>query len=218
MAPMAPPRPPSPGLAPAWVIGWLAALELFLVLADGITIERPWGMSVWIWGPLDSVAHATVAALVVLPGTTRHRDAPLALMTIAALTAAMLDADHFIAVGSLSLHAATSMPLRPATHSFVFGAACGVLVGLVTRRRALGLTVGLALISHVLRDAPTGAPLFAPVPGPLFVPGWLYRAGTPLLGLIAWWGFGPAPAWLIAADARLRAGLRRPPGAPEVRS
>lgn len=137
----------------------------------------------------DSLVHGLVAVaataplLATLPGRSRWAAAVL----VAGL-ATGLDVDHLLAARSLSLSRLFYLPRRPATHSLTFSLAASALAGQLGWlaghiRRSKGDNGSLpeshspagwasaaawlafaALASHVLRDAPSGAPILWPLP------------------------------------------------------
>jgi hypothetical protein len=171
---------PVPGLA--YAAGFLLVLRLCDILVE----QRPWGPYAW-WGPIDSLFHGVIAALAV---------APLALADggqgawrfpwLAGLVATLLDIDHFVAAGSLSLWAATHLPCRPPTHSFTFALLAALLASFASPDRRWSFAIGAAIGSHALRDAAGGGctPVLFPL-APVAVPYPIYLAGTVGLGWFA---------------------------------
>jgi len=87
------------------------------------------------------------------------------LIVIAGLAAMLLDLDHVVAAGSLSLYDITHLPARPVTHSLLFSAACGILASILSYSRINGWLIFCVLASHVVRDASTGmTPFLWPLP------------------------------------------------------
>jgi membrane-bound metal-dependent hydrolase YbcI (DUF457 family) len=138
----------------------LALIPLAISLGDAlVSAWRPGWFPRHIWAVLDAPVHATLALLVVSPLYTRPASQARMLTRLAgaALAPVLIDLDHFVAAGSLSLQAAISLPGgRPFTHSLVFALALGLLAFLISRDTVDGWLVFGALASHVLRDASTG--------------------------------------------------------------
>ena len=169
--------------AGARVLARGAAMLVFLSCADRIVVRRPF-LGRPFWAVIDVLVHGAVALAVTGPcirRATRGKRA-LALSGLAFLSATVLDLDHFVAAGSLDLHAALSLAARPPTHSLTFALLLGTATSLLSRDRAAGWVVFAALASHVLRDAAMGtAPVLWPL-GADAVPRWLYGCGE--LGLL----------------------------------
>lgn len=72
----------------------------------------------------------------------------------AMICGSLIDLDHFISAGSLSLYAATHLTQRPFAHTLLFCCAFPLLLCLLfrTERRA-SLMVFTAFLSHLLRDS-----------------------------------------------------------------
>ena len=68
----------------------------------------------------------------------------------------LLDLDHFVAAGSLSLHTIETLPGRPDTHSVAFVLVLGLLALLVTRHWQAAWAVFAVNLAHVLFDAAGG--------------------------------------------------------------
>ena len=133
---------------------------------------RP-GMDHSLWAILDNTIHALVAFLLLLP-LFLLRGHSLAVPLLGAFLASLIDLDHFIAAGSLSIHAAASLPTRPWTHSLTFVLPAAAVAGLLFRRFWVLVVVAVALTSHILRDATgTPAPLLYPLPD-VTLPWWAY--------------------------------------------
>ena len=133
---------------------------VFLSCADRIVVRRPF-LGRPFWAVIDVLVHGAVALAVTGPcirRATRGKRA-LALSGLAFLSATVLDLDHFVAAGSLDLHAALSLAARPPTHSLTFALLLGTATSLLSRDRAAGWVVFAALASHPVgylgRAAPT---------------------------------------------------------------
>ena len=137
-----------------------------------VSFYRP-GMDHSLWAILDNTIHALVAFLLLLP-LFLLRGRSLAVPLLGAFLASLIDLDHFIAAGSLSIHAAASLPSRPWTHSLTFVLPAAVVAGLLFRRLWVLVVVAVALTSHILRDATTSpAPLLYPL-SDVTLPWWAY--------------------------------------------
>ncbi len=121
---------------------------------------------------LDPLAHVSLAIMVLLPWASAL-NAPPKYFIAGVASAILIDLDHFIAAGSLSLSDAISLPARPMAHSLLFCGAAAVLIGLAMRSRLAFGAVGVALISHISRDASGGGttPLFWPSDYTVNLPG-----------------------------------------------
>lgn len=130
----------------------------------------------------DNVIHTIIAVIVALPLALAHRPSALKVMLLAAALGSLIDLDHFVAAGSLSLYAATHLPIRPASHSITFAAALALASLAVTRANwALAWIVFASITSHVLRDASGGATQLLYPLAASAIPFWLYAAGELLL-------------------------------------
>jgi len=132
-------------------VAYLGLLVLLMVGADHLCELKP-VLPLPFWSVFDNAVHTAVGVAVVLPAVLWGRW-PWRFLVVAALSASLLDLDHFVAAGSLSITDAVSIGERPATHSLLFSAAAGLGVGLLARCRVWGLVVFGALLSHLLRDS-----------------------------------------------------------------
>jgi hypothetical protein len=101
------------------------------------------------------VAHGVLALFVVAPPVLRSRHR-LAYAALAFVGGSLLDLDHFIVAGSLSLHTIETLGDRPDTHSLVFVALVSVLVLALTRRPRVAWALFAVNVSHLLFDAAGG--------------------------------------------------------------
>jgi hypothetical protein len=101
------------------------------------------------------VAHGVLALFVVAPLVLRSRHR-LAHAALAFAGGSLLDLDHFIAAGSLSLHTIETLGDRPDTHSLVFVALISLLVLALTRRARIAWALFAVNVSHLLFDAAGG--------------------------------------------------------------
>lgn len=99
--------------------------------------------------------HGCLALIAVAPliWRSRHR---LAYGALAFVGGSILDLDHFIAAGSLSLHTIETLSGRPDTHSLIFVAGLAALTLLLTRRRLAAWAVFAVNVAHLLFDAAGG--------------------------------------------------------------
>jgi hypothetical protein len=134
-----------------------------MLLGDALLqYGRPSAIPAHYWALLDSPVHGLLALLVVSP-LFRHpffQRKLLGWLTVAALTAVLIDLDHVIAARSFSLIEITTLPNRPMIHSLLFASLFGLVALLLTRRPLAGWLIFAVLASHVLRDASTGATYF----------------------------------------------------------
>jgi hypothetical protein len=133
-----------------------------------------------VWAVL---IHGVIALIAIAPilWRSQHR---LRNATLAFIGGSLLDVDHFIAAGSLSLHAIETMSGRPATHALVFAVLLGVVALALSRRRIVAWSVFAVALAHLLFDAAGGGVrLFYPLAQPDGLPWLASPAGT--LGLCA---------------------------------
>jgi len=101
-----------------------------------------------VWAVL---VHGVLGVFVVAPIVWRS-DHRVRYALLAFVGGSALDADHFIAAGSLNLHTIETLSGRPATHSLGFI----VLLALLTRSRLAAWAVFAVNLSHLLFDAAGG--------------------------------------------------------------
>ena len=176
------------------LLAYLGLLALLIVGADALAAMKP-VLPLPCWAVYDNLVHAAIGAALVLPAVLWGRWS-WRFLVLAALSASLLDLDHFVAAGSLSLTDALSIGERPPTHSLLFIAAAGLAVGVLARSRIWGLVVLGALLSHLLRDSDGhGTRMFWPASA-FHLPNWAYITLT-----------------LVVAGAFLVAGQRLAPRA-----
>ncbi len=153
-----------------------------------------------LWGALDLVAHAAVAALCVAWLVPSWGWAPV---VVAACAATALDVDH-IATARFEGARITSLGTRSALHSLVGILVLTGLAGWLGNPR-VALATGAGLLTHLCRDATQvpGIPLWVPfnAADDVMLPSWtlpalvtLLSAGALLVargGLPARWGMRP---------------------------
>jgi hypothetical protein len=110
----------------------------------------------------DSACHGVVSSLswlsvLILSNYLSALDSYWSHTALQALAAAvlgcLLDADHFIAAGSLSLHGATHLSSRPFGHAVLFTVVvAGVLFCMTRSVRGVSLLVS-SWFAHLLRDS-----------------------------------------------------------------
>jgi hypothetical protein len=105
-----------------------------------------------VWAVL---AHGVLALFVVSPLVLRSRHR-LGNAALAFVGGSLLDLDHFIAAGSLSLHRIETLGGRPDTHSLVFVALVSLLLLALTRRPRVAWALFAVNASHLLFDAAGG--------------------------------------------------------------
>ncbi len=105
-----------------------------------------------VWAVL---VHGIVALVAVAPilWLSEHR---LRYATLTFIAGSLLDVDHFVAAGSLSLHSIETLSGRPATHSVVFAVALALLAFALTRRWVATWSVFAITLAHLLFDAAGG--------------------------------------------------------------
>lgn len=114
-----------------------------------------------VWAVYDGFVHGVIAVLVLWP---LHKGKPQRVIA-AFLAAILVDLDHFVVAGSLSIEAALHSPVRLFTHSLTFALAAGRIAACATRSPRWAWLVSIALASHVLRDATFGlTPVLWPLP------------------------------------------------------
>ena len=132
---------------------------LTMVVGDALVFTwRPDWFPAHIWALMDAPVHVLLALLVVFPLYTRRATSAklIGRFTLASLAPLLIDLDHFVAAGSLSLYSATTLASRPASHSLLFALGLGLIAYLFTRDIGDGYLLFAVLTSHVLRDASVG--------------------------------------------------------------
>ena len=137
---------------------------LTMVAGDALVFSwRPDWFPAHIWALLDAPVHVLLALLVVFPLYTR-RAAPARMIrrfALASIAPFLIDLDHFIAAGSLSLYSATTLASgRPAAHSLLFALGLGLIAYLFSQDIGDGYLLFAVLASHVVRDASVGGTPF----------------------------------------------------------
>lgn len=208
--------------------GWWRLLLYSLALAPTLwlfdyLIETQPLLPRWQWAVADVLFHMLVALLLLLPARFVGKW-PISTAIAAAVVAGLIDFDHFIAAGALSVQAAISLPARPWSHSLLFAALLALLLYLASRKSWVVLVVLVALVSHVLRDAAgSPTPLFFPL-APVRIPWVAYVAlclvAVPFVASISIRLTSPDGRWWLAIPAealiRILCMLRRRPTAPAV--
>jgi hypothetical protein len=105
-----------------------------------------------VWAVL---ARGVVALFAVAPMVRRSRH-PLAYAALAFAGGSLIDLDHFVAAGSLSLHRVETLGDRPDTHSLTFVSLVGLLVLASTRRPRIAWAVFAIGASHLVYDGAGG--------------------------------------------------------------
>jgi membrane-bound metal-dependent hydrolase YbcI (DUF457 family) len=105
-----------------------------------------------LWAVL---ARGMVALFAVAPLVRRSRH-PLAYAALAFAGGSLIDLDHFVAAGSLSLHRIETLGDRPDTHSLAFVSLLALLALALTRRPRVAWAVFAVNASHLLYDAAGG--------------------------------------------------------------
>lgn len=145
-------------------LGWAVALWGHYVLVPGA--KTPFQVSL-----TDPFVHGLIAALAIFSVHARgiiSRKEWALFVSVAIL----IDLDHGIAARSLDLKDWVSLPRRPISHSILFSLAAAAVIALWLGRERKWLyfhLVSVTLVSHVTRDAISGAPTpwnypFSPVP------------------------------------------------------
>jgi hypothetical protein len=144
-----------------------------------------------VWAVLiHGVLGVFVVAPIVWRSEHRTRYAVLAFVGGSAL-----DADHFIAAGSLNLHTIETLAGgRPATHSLGFIVLLALLAAVLTRSRVAAWAVFAVSLSHLLFDAAGGGErLLYPLAHPDGLPWLACPVGAiGLLGVSTWLSRGPS--------------------------
>lgn len=99
--------------------------------------------------------HGVVCLLVVAPIVWRSQYRVI-WGAVAAVGGSLIDLDHFVAAGSLSLHAIETLGDRPATHSILFVLLVAVATFALTRRALLAWSLFAVWTAHLLFDAAGG--------------------------------------------------------------
>ena len=105
-----------------------------------------------VWAVL---VHGVLGVFVVAPIVWRS-DNRVRYALLAFVGGSALDADHFIAAGSLNLHTIETLSGRPATHSLGFIVLLALLTAVLTRSRLAAWAVFAVNLSHLLFDAAGG--------------------------------------------------------------
>jgi membrane-bound metal-dependent hydrolase YbcI (DUF457 family) len=200
-------RPKFENLSFTGSLFFLTQALILLVIFGGdalLTTLRPGWAPRHIWALLDSPIHAATGVLIAWPLAASYasRRKAVALLAAAGLASVLIDVDHFLAAGSLSLYSATHLDGRPFTHSLLFALVCGILAWKATRSRRTGFIVLLALAAHFTRDASGGGIPYLIWPFAFNrLPYSVYVALQPGFSMLAW-------ALMAARTARLPAPQR----------
>lgn len=139
---------------PVWalllILGWIIAIVGHLLISYHIISNS------LLIAMTDSFVHAFIAFLIIVPFFLDRSPLPITLLVIAITFCILLDLDHIIAAGSFNLQALLSLPMRPYSHSIVFGTIIAGIVSLFYLKNQMWkfafYIVAISLISHVLRD------------------------------------------------------------------
>jgi membrane-bound metal-dependent hydrolase YbcI (DUF457 family) len=153
-------RNPLPGAVPSRQMDFLLLALLCAVLYWGnrLVAHPLFGVPHALWDLVDAPVHFVVGVLVAAPIALAQPDRRRALLValLAGAGAALIDVDHAIASGSLSLYVIDHLPKRPITHSMAFALLCGLLAWAATRKPSAGWLLFAILMSHIIRDASYG--------------------------------------------------------------
>ena len=132
---------------------WAGPLLLAAVALAFDAIDRGIPFGVWTTGPVDEVAHLSIAALGLLV-LARFIDAPRRFYVAALIASVAIDMDHI----PLYLGLLGNQAQRPVTHSLSTVAVFAAAAAVSRRYRAVlaGLATGLVL--HFARDIAEGYP------------------------------------------------------------
>lgn len=108
------------------------------------------------------------------------------LLLLAFTISTILDVDHFIAAKSMRISDAITLKNRPCTHSLTFGVFISSVIWICTKNDKIAITVALAILSHVLRDAPSRKTLILWPAKFDSIPYWSYIVMEMLLLFICW--------------------------------
>ncbi len=142
-------------------------LHRYLILASGWAVAL-WGHYILVPGArtpfqvslTDPFVHGLIAALTIFMIYGRGLISLKELILFVSF-AILIDLDHGIAARSLDLKDWVSLPRRPFSHSILFSLVVAAVVALWLGRERKALyfhLVAVVLISHVTRDAISGAP------------------------------------------------------------
>lgn len=107
---------------------------------------------------VDPVAHILLVIGVLFPWVKKY-EISYKTFLLSLFFILLIDLDHFVASGTLSMTDALSLPYgRPATHSVLSAAVIGSIVGLIFKNLKLGLLVFGGISVHLIRDMASGAP------------------------------------------------------------
>lgn len=163
---------------------------ILMVMIGGDALVYAWPESIptTYWALLDPLVHAVLALAVVSPLFARPEVSAhlIRWIIIAGSVAVLIDVDHFFAARSLSLEDALNLDARPIAHSLLFVLVAALATFALTRQTSATFLIGIALLSHILRDASHGGiPFFWPLRGNLEISIPLYFCAQIGLGLIA---------------------------------
>lgn len=154
--------------------------------------------------PHAALGGSTMSAPVLLAAAPAQTTAALLpppwlqSAAIAGVVAMALDADHFIAAGSLSVRGAMTLSSRPFGHALAFTVAVAATCRWLWPRSLAWLMVCVALGSHIMRDAPKRGLWMWPGPHTPRLPYAVYVATVAVAPLLL-------AAWLRRGHARMAA-------------
>lgn len=123
-------------------------LILFCFFNDALDLNHP------LWYSLhDNITHGIIGLIVLMPFMGRYT---LKHIVVVFVLTAVLDLDHFVFSGSLSVGDALALSMRPFTHSFTFIAVLVMVLAVLKVRGRIIWIVFAALTSHLLRDSIDG--------------------------------------------------------------
>lgn len=149
------------------VVGFQCAILADFMLADYIiSMVTSCGICRAL---VDNLCHASISGLLWLSVTHRdfvmhnpsigsaarnlyHNPATLEVLA-AAVLGSVVDADHFLNAGSLSLGAATHLAQRPFAHAALFAIGIPIIHFAIFRRQRIALLLLSSFCSHQLRDS-----------------------------------------------------------------
>uniref|UniRef100_A0A4W3HLC8 Transmembrane protein 267 n=1 Tax=Callorhinchus milii TaxID=7868 RepID=A0A4W3HLC8_CALMI len=164
---------------------WSIGLGVFCFLSDQCLQLPLIQNNYWLRALSDNAVHGAVGlwSWAIVVGLKKRSD--LYEVVLAGLLSSAVDADHFLAAGSLSLKAALLLPQRPPLH-------CSTVIPVVAFSMRLFMwlfrlkdswcflpwMVTISWVSHHIRDGARRGLWFCPFGNTAPVPYWLYIAIT----------------------------------------